>query len=103
MQRVESFLGPVGLFFISLGYTVSVTIARLFVILESVCTLHCPVLKVAGFRFHHMYYGLILAGVAAGVMLYAADARTRWDSALAMRIRVGLVADEVGFIALLLA
>src|SRR5207247_9017563 len=98
MQRVGSFLGPVGLFFISLGYTVSVTIARLFVILESVCTLHCPVLRVAGFRFHHMYYGLILVVVAAGVMLYAADARTRWDRAVVLGSGVGLVADEVGVV-----
>ena len=103
MQRVGSFLGPVGLFFISLGYTVAATIARLFVILESVCTSHCPVLRVAGFRFHHMYYGLILVAVSVGVMLYAADARTRWDSALVMGIGVGLVADEVGLIVLKLS
>src|SRR5438093_9980835 len=103
MQRVGSFLGPVGLFYIALGYTVAATIARLFVILESVCTSHCPVLRVAGFRFHHMYYGLILVAVSVGVMLYAADARTRWNSALVMGIGVGLVADEVGLLVLKLS
>lgn len=100
MQRVGTFLGPVGLFFISLGYTVAVAIARLFVSLESVCTTHCPVFRVEGFRFHHMYYGFVLLAVSAGVMLYAADARTRWDSALVMGIGVGLIADEIGLLAL---
>ena len=100
MQRVGTFLGPVGLFFISLGYTVAVAIARLFVSLESVCTTHCPVFRVEGFRFHHMYYGFVLLAVSTGVMLYAADARTRWDSALVMGIGVGLIADEIGLLAL---
>ena len=100
MKRAGSFLGPVGLFFISLGYTVAVTIARLFVLLESVCTQHCPVVRVEGFRFHHMYYGLILLAVSAGVMFYAADARARWDSALVAGIGLGLIADEVGLLAL---
>ncbi|SRR6266540_4238155 len=100
MQRVGTFLGPVGLFFISIGYTVAVVIARLFVILESVCTSHCPVLSVEGFRFHHMYYGFMLLAVSAGVMLLAADARTRWDSALVMGIGLGLVADEIGLLIL---
>src|SRR5256885_5371443 len=36
------------------------SIARLFVTLESVCTQHCPVIRVQGFRFHHMYYGVLL-------------------------------------------
>lgn len=100
MQRVGTFLGPVGLFFISLGYTVAVAIARLFVTIESVCSSHCPVLRLEGFRFHHMYYGLILFVISAGVMLYAADARTRWDSALVMGIGIGLIADEIGLLAL---
>ncbi len=100
MQRVGAFLGPVGLFFISLGYTVAVGISRLFVTLESVCTSHCPVFRVEGFRFHHMYYGFMLLAVSAGVMLYAADARMRWDSALVMGIGVGLIADEIGLLAL---
>src|SRR5947199_9336176 len=96
MQRVGSFLGPVGLFFISLGYTVAATIARLFVILESVCTSHCPVLRVAGFRFHHMYYGLILVAVSVGVMLYAAESRTRVGSAQVNGRGVGRVVDGLG-------
>ena len=100
MQRVGTFLGPVGLFFISLGYTVAALIARLFVTLESVCTSHCPVVRVEGFRFHHMYYGFLLVAISAGVMLIAADARTRWDSGLVMGIGVGLIADEVGLLIL---
>src|SRR5438309_1811520 len=63
MKRAGAFLGPVGLFFVSLGYTVSAGIARLFVTLESICTQHCPVLRVEGFRFHHMYYGVLLLGL----------------------------------------
>ncbi len=98
MQRVGTFLGPVGLFFISLGYTVAAGIARLFVTLEAVCTSHCPVFRVEGFRFHHMYYGFLLLAVAAGVMLIAADARTRWDSGLVMGIGIGLIADEIGLL-----
>jgi hypothetical protein len=100
MQRVGTFLGPVGLFFISLGYTVAVGIARLFVTLEAVCISHCPVFRVEGFRFHHMYYGFLLLAVAAGVMLIAADARTRWDSGLVMGIGIGLIADEIGLLIL---
>jgi hypothetical protein len=100
MQRVGTFLGPVGLFFISLGYTVAASIARLFVTLESVCTSHCPVFRVEGFRFHHMYYGFLLVAISAGVMLIAADARTRWDSGLVMGIGLGLIADEVGLLVL---
>jgi hypothetical protein len=103
MKRAGSFLGPVGLFFISLGYTVSASVARLFVTLESVCTQLCPVFKVEGFRFHHMYYGLILVAVSAGVMLLAADARARWDSALVMGIGLGLIADEIGLLVLKLS
>jgi hypothetical protein len=100
MQRVGTFLGPVGLFFISLGYTVAASVARVFVTLEAVCTSHCPVFKVEGFRFHHMYYGLLLVAISAGVMLIAADARTRWDSGLVMGIGFGLIADEVGLLVL---
>jgi hypothetical protein len=100
MKRAGSFLGPVGLFFVSLGYTVSVGIARLFVTLESVCTQSCPVIRVQGFRFHHMYYGGLLLLVSLGVMVYASDARARWDSALVAGIGLGLVADEIGLLIL---
>ncbi len=100
MKRAGSFLGPVGLFFVSLGYTVSVGIARLFVTLESVCTQSCPVIRVQGFRFHHMYYGALLLLVSLGVMVYASDARARWDSALVAGIGLGLVADEIGLLVL---
>jgi len=95
MKRAGAFLGPVGLFFVSLGYTVSAGIARLFVTLESICTQHCPVLRVEGFRFHHMYYGVLLLLVSTGVMIYASDARARWDGALVAGIGLGLVADEI--------
>lgn len=100
MKRAGSFLGPVGLFFISLGYTVSASIARLFVTIESVCIQGCPVFRAGGFRFHHMYYGFILVAVSLGVMVFAFDARTRWDSALVMGIGLGLIADEIGLLVL---
>jgi hypothetical protein len=100
MKRAGAFLGPVGLFFVSIGYTVSVIIARLFVTLESVCTQNCPVIRVQGFRFHHMYYGGLLLLVSLGVMIYASDARTRWDSALVAGIGLGLIADEIGLLVL---
>ena len=100
MKRAGSFLGPVGLFFVSLGYTVSIGIARLFVTLESVCTQSCPVIRVQGFRFHHMYYGALLLLVSLGIMVYASDARARWDSALVAGIGLGLVADEIGLLIL---
>jgi len=103
MKRAGSFLGPVGLFFISLGYTVAASIARLFVTIESVCTQACPVFRAGGFRFHHMYYGFILVAVSVGVMLIAFDARTRWDSALVMGIGLGLIADEIGLLILKLS
>ena len=103
MKRAGAFLGPVGLFFVSLGYTVSAGIARLFVTLESICTQHCPVLRVEGFRFHHMYYGVLLLLVSTGVMIYASDARARWDSALVAGIGLGLVADEIGLLILKLS
>lgn len=93
-------MGPVGLFFISLGYTVAASVARLFVTIESVCTSHCPVFRIEGFRFHHMYYGILLVAVSAGVMILAADARTRWDSGLVLGIGLGLIADEVGLLVL---
>ena len=100
MKRAGSFLGPVGLLFVSLGYTVSIGIARLFVTLESVCTQSCPVIRVQGFRFHHMYYGALLLLVSLGIMVYASDARARWDSALVAGIGLGLVADEIGLLVL---
>src|SRR6266516_4580621 len=80
MKRAGSFLGPVGLFFVSLGYTAAVGIARLFVTLESVCTQHCPVIRVQGFRFHHMYYSVLVAGIG-----------------------LGLIADEIGLLILKLS
>lgn len=95
-----SLLGPAGLFFASLGYTVAVAIARLFVSMESRCTQSCPVFRVEGFRFHHLYYGLILLVVSTSVMVYAQDVRTRWDSALIAGIGLGFVADEVGLLIL---
>src|SRR6266516_88445 len=82
MKRAGSFLGPVGLFFVSLGYTAAVGIARLFVTLESVCTQHCPVIRVQGFRFHHMYYGVLLLLVSLGVMI-----RLRRQSEMGQRSR----------------
>src|SRR5438034_1628760 len=103
MKRAGSFLGPVGLFFVSLGYTAAVGIARLFVTLESVCTQHCRVIRVQGFRFHHMYYGVLLLLVSLGVMIYASDARARWDSALVAGIGLGLIADEIGLLILKLS
>jgi hypothetical protein len=103
MKRAGSFLGPVGLFFVSLGYTVSAGIARLFVTIESVCTQHCPVIRVEGFRFHHMYYGVLLLLVSTGVMIYASDARARWDGALVAGIGLGLIADEIGLLVLKLS
>ena len=94
------FLGPVGLFFTSLGYTAAVGVARLFVAIESVCTQSCPVFRVEGFRFHHLYYGILLLAVSTSVMVYAQDIRTRWDSALILGIGLGLLADEVGLVVL---
>jgi hypothetical protein len=99
----QPFLGPVGLLFASLGYTLSVVIARLFVTLESYCTQLCPVFRIEGFRFHHLYYGLILIAISTGVLWYAGDVRTRWDSALIAGIGLGLVADEVGLLILKLS
>src|SRR5205807_10439414 len=103
MKRAGSFLGPVGLFFVSLGYTVAIRIAPLFVPLESVCTQHCPVIRVQGFRLHHMYYGVLLLLVSLGVMIYASHARARWDSALVAGIGLGLIADEIGLLILQLS
>ncbi len=99
----QPFLGLVGLLFVSLGYTLSVVIARLFVTLESYCTQLCPVLRIEGFRFHHLYYGLILIAISTGVLWYAGDVRTRWDSALIAGIGLGLAADEVGLLILKLS
>ncbi|SRR5712692_492298 len=96
-------LGAVGLFFASLGYTVAAAVARLFVTLESVCTQLCPALKIGGFRFHHLYYGVILLVISTGVLLYAGDLRTRWDSALIAGIGLGLAADEIGLLILKLS
>src|SRR5438445_7386153 len=103
MKRAGSFLGPVGLLFVSLDYPVSIGTAALFLTLESVCTQHCPVIRVQGFRFHHMYYGVLLLLVSLGVMIYASDARARWDSALVAGIGLGLIADEIGLLILKLS
>lgn len=98
-----SFLGPVGLLFASLGYTAAAIIARFFVTLESLCTQFCPVFRLGGLRFHHLYYGMILLLISSGVILYAGDVRTRWDSALIAGIGLGLVADEIGLLILKLS
>ncbi len=98
-----SFLGPVGFFILALGYIVATSIARVFVAIESVCIQACPAIHVQGFRFHHMYYGFVIALVSAGVLFYAQDIRTRWDSALILGIGVGLIVDEIGLLILKLS
>jgi hypothetical protein len=50
-----------------------------------------------------MYYGVLLLLVSTGVMIYASDARARWDSALVAGIGLGLVADEIGLLILKLS
>jgi hypothetical protein len=47
-----------------------------------------------------MYYGALLLLVSLGVMIYASDARARWDSALVAGIGLGLIADEIGLLVL---
>ena len=98
--RAPSPGGPVGLTFATLGYSVAVLVARAFVSLESRCTAACPVLRVSGFRMHHLYYGIVVLVLAASVLAFAEDARTKWDGALVAGIGLGLLADEVGLLIL---
>jgi hypothetical protein len=92
--------GPVGLSFAALGYSIAVLVARTFVSLEARCITGCPVVRVSGFRMHHLYYGIALMVVAASFLAFAEDARTKWDGALVAGIGLGLVADEVGLLIL---
>src|SRR3989442_10614905 len=69
LSRVVGVGGPVGFLLASVGYAVSVTMARTFVSLESHCVQACPVVRVEGFQFHHFYYGLILSTVSLGMLL----------------------------------
>lgn len=100
LSHKGSLLGPVGFAILALGYTVASGIARIFVSVESFCTQSCPIVRVQGFRMHHMYYGLVLVFISAIVLLYAKDIRTRWDSALILGIGLGLFADEIGLLIL---
>src|SRR2546430_4103155 len=50
-----------------------------------------------------MYYGVLLLLVSLGVMIYASDARARWDIALVAGIGLGLIADEIGLLILKLS
>lgn len=92
--------GPVGLSFTTLGYSVAVLVARAFVFLEARCVQSCPVVRLSGFRMHHLYYGLVLIMLSAMVLAFAEDIRTRWDGALVFGIGLGLAADEVGLLIL---
>jgi len=92
--------GPVGLSFATLGYSISVLVARTFVSLEARCTQSCPVLHVQGLRMHHLYYGVALLVLSASFLAFAEGARTKWDGALVAGIGLGLVADEIGLLIL---
>jgi len=92
--------GPVGLSFATLGFSVAVLVARAFVYLEARCITGCPVVRVSGFRMHHLYYGIALMILAASFLAFAEDARTKWDGALLAGIGLGLLADEVGLLIL---
>jgi|SRR5439155_8929091 len=90
--------GPVGFLLASVGYAVSVTMARTFVSLESHCVQACPVVRIEGFQFHHFYYGLILSAVSLGMLLLSRRQRVRWDASLFFGMGIGLMADETGFL-----
>jgi divalent metal cation (Fe/Co/Zn/Cd) transporter len=92
--------GPVGLFFATLGYSVAVLVARAFVFIEARCVQFCPVVRVSGFRMHHLYYGLALILLSTTILAFAEDVRTKWDGALVVGIGLGLIADEVGLLIL---
>src|SRR5437660_4000278 len=89
--------GPVGFLLASVGYAVSVTMARTFVSLESHCVQACPVVRIEGFQFHHFYYGVILSAVSLGVLLLCRRRLVRWDASLFFGMGIGLLADESGF------
>ena len=92
--------GPVGLSFATLGYSVAVLVARAFVFMEARCVQSCPIVRVSGFRMHHLYYGLALILFSAAILAIAEDVRTKWDGALVVGIGLGLIADEVGLLIL---
>ncbi len=89
-----------GLSFATLGYATAVLVARAFVSLEARCTQSCPVVRVEGFRMHHLYYGLVLIALSGAFLAFAEDARTKWDGALIAGIGLGLVGDEIGLLIL---
>ncbi len=96
--RIVGLEGPVGFILASLGYAVAVTMARTFVALEAHCVQACPIVKVEGFQFHHLYYGLIISAVSLGVLVLGRQRRVRWDASLLLGIGIGLTADETGFL-----
>src|SRR5947208_8951695 len=97
LSGVVGFGGPVGFLLASVGYAVSVTMARTFVSLESHCVEACPVVRIEGFQFHHFYYGVILSAVSLG-LLPSRRQRVRWDASLFFGMGIGLMADETGFL-----
>src|SRR2546430_15981098 len=97
LSRVVGVGGPVGFLLASVGYAVSVTMARTFVSLESHCVQACPVVSVEGFQFHHFYYGLILSAVSLGMLLLSRRRRVRWDTSLFFCLGIGLMGDETWF------
>ncbi len=98
--RVPGLAGPVGFSFAFLGYSAAVLVARAFVSLEAHCTQACPEIRVRGFQFHHIYYGIVLVALAVTASAFVADLRTKWDSALLLGIGLGLVVDEIGLLLL---
>jgi hypothetical protein len=90
--------GPVGLSFAALGYSIAVLVARAFVFIEARCVQYCPVVRVSGFRMHHLYYGIALILLSATILAFAEDVRTKWDGALVVGIGLGLIADEIGLL-----
>src|SRR5207245_10366806 len=97
-SRVVGVGGPVGFLLASVGYAVSVTMARTFVSLESHCVQACPVVRVEGFQFHHFYYGLILSTVSLGMLPVRRRHRLRWDAALVFGMVLGSMDDATGFL-----
>ena len=96
--KAPGLAGPVGLSFAFLGYSAAVLVARAFVALEAHCTQACPEIRIRGFQFHHMYYGIILVALAVTASAFVENLRTKWDSALLLGIGLGLVADEMGLL-----
>lgn len=68
--------------------------------LEARCTQSCPVIRVEGFRMHHLYYGLLLLVLSGSFLAFAEQTRVKWDGALVAGIGLGLLADEVGLLVL---